>query len=236
MPQGYHDNYPVIIVGQGDFARTAAGHSIGAGQRAGPPSALSGRLSRRPAGLQPLVDAIRAIHEQIQNRVIYLSRWRVGHRPCCPSRSGPWFAGPPLPRLNEGRPLAQQASVSSRCCRSPRSASAGTRVSSRLLHKPIRNLVHQLVGGITHVTPDENRPSIGMKASKSGVSRPLHPTITGAVSFSRLYATASAVRRTPAAARRLRPRAGGLPAPVFRAKQAAGESGRQPSRRVKAGA
>jgi hypothetical protein len=73
MPQGYHDNYPVIIVRQGDFARIAADHSIAAGRHAGLLIALSSHFSRRPAGLQPLVDAIRAHpHEQIQDRVIHL--------------------------------------------------------------------------------------------------------------------------------------------------------------------
>ena len=57
----------------GDFARIAAEHSTGGGHHAGLLIALSSRFSRRPAGLQPLVDAIRAIaDEQIEDRVIYL--------------------------------------------------------------------------------------------------------------------------------------------------------------------
>ena len=73
IPQDYHDNYPVIIVRQGDFARIAADHGIAAGRHAGLLIALSSHFSRRPAGLQPLVDAIRAIaDEHIADRVIYL--------------------------------------------------------------------------------------------------------------------------------------------------------------------
>ena len=47
-----------------------------------------------------------------------------------PRNSGPPFGGPRLPRPNEGRSLAQPASASSRGCRSLRSASARTFVSS----------------------------------------------------------------------------------------------------------
>ena len=57
----------------GDFALIAAEHSTGGGHHAGLLIALSSRFSRRPAGLQPLVDAIRAIaDEAIEDRVIYL--------------------------------------------------------------------------------------------------------------------------------------------------------------------
>jgi hypothetical protein len=47
-----------------------------------------------------------------------------------PRNSGRRFGESPLPRPNEGRSLAQPASASSRGCRSLRSASARTRVSS----------------------------------------------------------------------------------------------------------
>ena len=57
----------------GDFARIAADHSTGGGHHPGLLIALSSRFSRRPAGQQPLFDAIRAIaDEQIEDRVIYL--------------------------------------------------------------------------------------------------------------------------------------------------------------------
>ena len=63
----------VLTENVGDFARIAADHSTGGGHHAGLLIALSSRFSRRPAGLQPLVDAIRAIaDEQIEDRVIYL--------------------------------------------------------------------------------------------------------------------------------------------------------------------
>ena len=63
----------VITENVGDFARLAADHSSGGGHHAGVLIALSSRFSRRPAGLQPLVAAIRAIaDEPIEDRVIYL--------------------------------------------------------------------------------------------------------------------------------------------------------------------
>lgn len=63
----------VLTENVGDFARIAAQHSTGGGHHAGLLIALSSRFSRRPAGLQPLVDAIRAIaDEPIEDRVIYL--------------------------------------------------------------------------------------------------------------------------------------------------------------------
>ena len=63
----------VLTENLGDFARIAADHSTGGGHHAGLLIALSSRFSRRPAGLQALVDAIRAIaDEQIEDRVVYL--------------------------------------------------------------------------------------------------------------------------------------------------------------------
>ncbi|HEY4825427.1 MAG TPA: DUF5615 family PIN-like protein [Solirubrobacteraceae bacterium] len=63
----------VLTENVGDFARIAAEHSTGGGHHTGVLIALSSRFSRRPAGLQPLVDAIRAIaDEHIADRVIYL--------------------------------------------------------------------------------------------------------------------------------------------------------------------
>lgn len=63
----------VLTENVGDFARIAADYSTGGGHHAGLLVALSSRFSRRPAGVQPLVNAIRAIaDEQIEDRVIYL--------------------------------------------------------------------------------------------------------------------------------------------------------------------
>ena len=63
----------VLTENVGDFARIAADHSTGRGHHPGLLIALSSRFARRSAGLQPLVDAIRAIAgEQIEDRVIYL--------------------------------------------------------------------------------------------------------------------------------------------------------------------
>jgi hypothetical protein len=66
-------DFCVLTENVGDFARIAADHSPGGGRHAGLLIALSSRFSRWSAGLQPLVDAIRAIaDEQIEDRVIYL--------------------------------------------------------------------------------------------------------------------------------------------------------------------
>lgn len=66
-------DFCVLTENVGDFVRIAADHSTGGGHHAGLLIALSSRFSRRPPGLQPLVDAIRAItDEQIEDRVIYL--------------------------------------------------------------------------------------------------------------------------------------------------------------------
>lgn len=56
-----------------DFARIAAEHSMAGGHHHGVLIALSSRFSRRPAGIGPLVAAIRAIAgEDIADRVVYL--------------------------------------------------------------------------------------------------------------------------------------------------------------------
>jgi Domain of unknown function (DUF5615) len=68
----------VLTENVGGFARIAAEHSTGGGHHTGVLIGLSSRFSRRPAVLQPLVDAIRAIaDEQIADRVIYQSPWRA---------------------------------------------------------------------------------------------------------------------------------------------------------------
>jgi hypothetical protein len=65
--------YTVLTENVGDFARIAAEHSTAGGHHHGLLVALSSRFSRRPAGVQPLVEAIRAIaDQQLEDRVIYL--------------------------------------------------------------------------------------------------------------------------------------------------------------------
>lgn len=67
--------YSVLTENVGDVARIAAEHSTAGGRHNGILIALSGRFSRRPAGLRPLVDAVQAVAEQqIEDRVLYLER------------------------------------------------------------------------------------------------------------------------------------------------------------------
>ncbi|MGH2896519.1 MAG: DUF5615 family PIN-like protein [Solirubrobacteraceae bacterium] len=62
----------VLTENVGDFVRIAAEHSTAGRQHAGVLIALS---SRRPAGIQPLIAAIRAIENQLlADRVVYLER------------------------------------------------------------------------------------------------------------------------------------------------------------------
>ena len=57
----------------GDFARVAAEHSTAGSQHDGVLIALSSRFSRRPAGVQLLIAAIRAVqHQPLADRVVYL--------------------------------------------------------------------------------------------------------------------------------------------------------------------
>lgn len=71
--------YAVLSENVGDFARIAAEHSTAGGRHNGVLIALSSRFSRRPAGLQPLVDAVQAVtDQQIEDRVIYLKRAQSG--------------------------------------------------------------------------------------------------------------------------------------------------------------
>lgn len=59
----------------GDFTRLAAEHSAAGGHHNGLLIALSSRFSRRPAGIANLVAAIQAVvHEQLDDRVVYLRR------------------------------------------------------------------------------------------------------------------------------------------------------------------
>jgi Domain of unknown function (DUF5615) len=67
--------YAILTENVGDFARLAAEHSTAGGHHPGVLIALSSRFSRRPAGLQPLIAAIRAVaDEDIQDRVVCLER------------------------------------------------------------------------------------------------------------------------------------------------------------------
>ena len=67
--------YAVLTENVGDFARIAAEHSTAGAHHNGVLIALSSRFSRRPAGLQPLIDAVQAVRDQqIEDRVIYLER------------------------------------------------------------------------------------------------------------------------------------------------------------------
>lgn len=65
--------YAVLTENVGDFARIAAEHSTAGGQHPGVLIALSSRFTRRPGGIQALIEAIRAIEsDPIDDRVVYL--------------------------------------------------------------------------------------------------------------------------------------------------------------------
>jgi len=58
-----------------DFAHISAQHLTAAGHHPGILIAPSARFSRRPAGIAPLVSAIRAVADQrLEDRVVYLKR------------------------------------------------------------------------------------------------------------------------------------------------------------------
>ncbi len=60
-----------------DFARISAEHLTAGHHHPGVLIALSSRFSRRPAGIGPLVGAIRAVADQrIEDRVVYLQHPR----------------------------------------------------------------------------------------------------------------------------------------------------------------
>ena len=79
--------YPMLTENVGDFTRIAAQHSTAGGHHDGLLIALSSRFSRRPAGLQPLIAAVKAVaDEQIEDRVIYLGPGETPgscRGPCC---------------------------------------------------------------------------------------------------------------------------------------------------------
>ena len=67
--------YTVLTENVGDFARSAAEHSIAGGHPHGVLIALSSRFSRRPAGIRLLVAAIQAVaDEQIADRIAYFEQ------------------------------------------------------------------------------------------------------------------------------------------------------------------
>jgi hypothetical protein len=69
----------VLTENLGDFTRIAAEHSIAGAHHNGLIIALSSRLSRRPAGVPTLVDAVQAVaDEHIEDRIVYLERQESG--------------------------------------------------------------------------------------------------------------------------------------------------------------
>jgi hypothetical protein len=67
--------YSVLTENVGDFTRIAADHSTAGGHHHGVLIALSSRFSRRPAGIGPLIAAIKAIaDEEIADRIVYLEQ------------------------------------------------------------------------------------------------------------------------------------------------------------------
>lgn len=62
-----------------DYARIAADHLTAGRHHSGVLIALSSRFSRRPAGIGPLVAAVRAVvGEQLDDRVVYLVQGEQG--------------------------------------------------------------------------------------------------------------------------------------------------------------
>jgi predicted nuclease of predicted toxin-antitoxin system len=65
----------VLTENVGDFTHISAEHLTGGNRHSGVVIALSSRFSRRPAGIGPLVAAIRAIaDQQLDDRIVYLDR------------------------------------------------------------------------------------------------------------------------------------------------------------------
>ena len=63
----------ILTENVGDFTHISAQHLTTAGHHHGVLIALSSRFSRRPAGIDPLVTAIRAVADQrLDDRVVYL--------------------------------------------------------------------------------------------------------------------------------------------------------------------
>ena len=68
------EGYALLTENVGDYTRISAEHLTAGQHHAGVLIALSSRFSRRPAGVPPLVEAIREVAEQqLADRVIYLS-------------------------------------------------------------------------------------------------------------------------------------------------------------------
>ncbi|WP_343710549.1 DUF5615 family PIN-like protein [Mycobacterium sp.] len=67
------DGYVVLTENVKDFTRLAAKWNTRGNHHHGLLIALSSRLSRRPAGIKPLIAAIKAVaHQQLDDRVVYL--------------------------------------------------------------------------------------------------------------------------------------------------------------------
>jgi hypothetical protein len=67
------DGYTLVTENVADFARIAAEHLSAGRHHPGILVALSSRFSRRPAGIAPLVAAIRNVNDaEVADRVIYL--------------------------------------------------------------------------------------------------------------------------------------------------------------------
>src|SRR5699024_6191839 len=74
------DGRAVLTENVADVARLAADHVSSGSHHAGLLIALSSRFSRRPAGVQPLAAAVRAVaDEPLHDRVVYLQA--PGDRP-----------------------------------------------------------------------------------------------------------------------------------------------------------
>ena len=131
MPQGYHDNYPVIIVRQGASRGSPP-------TTASPPAATPGCLSRCQATSRadpPVCNRWSMPSEPSPTNTPRTGSstsgpWRASHRTCSRRNSAPRVGPPRSPQPNERRPSAPPASATARRCKSPRSASARTRVSS----------------------------------------------------------------------------------------------------------
>lgn len=74
----------ILTENVGDFTHVSAQHLTAGGHHHGVLIALSSRFSRRPAGIGPLVTAIRAVSDQqLEDRVVYLQdaeRTQVEHK------------------------------------------------------------------------------------------------------------------------------------------------------------
>lgn len=69
------DSYAVLTENVKDFTRLAAKWTTSGNHHPGLLIALSSRFSRRPAGITPLIAALKAIaDDELEDRVVYLQR------------------------------------------------------------------------------------------------------------------------------------------------------------------